>query len=44
MILYATSLGGKGSLAAVSIDGRVKQRLKDSGGDVREPSWGAATN
>ncbi len=44
MILYATSLGGKGSLAAVSIDGRVKQRLKDSGGDVREPSWGSAIN
>jgi TolB protein len=44
MILYATSVGGKGSLAAVSVDGRVKQRLKDSGGDVREPSWGSAMN
>jgi len=44
MILYATSVGGKGSLAAVSVDGRVKQRLKDSGGDVREPSWGSVMN
>jgi TolB protein len=44
MILYATSIGGKGSLAAVSVDGRVKQRLKDTGGDVREPSWGASQN
>ena len=44
MILYATSIGGKGSLAAVSVDGRVKQRLKDTGGDVREPSWGSSEN
>jgi TolB protein len=44
MILYATSIGGKGSLAAVSVDGRVKQRLKDTGGDVREPSWGSSQN
>ena len=44
MILYATSIGGKGSLAAVSVDGRVKQRLTDNGGDVREPSWGFAIN
>ena len=44
MILYATSIGGKGSLAAVSVDGRVKQRLIDNGGDVREPSWGFAIN
>ena len=44
MILYATSVDGRGSLAAVSTDGRVKQRLKDSGGDVREPSWGSSLN
>lgn len=42
MILYATNVGGKGTLAAVSTDGRVKQRLTDNGGDVREPSWGPA--
>ncbi len=40
MLLYATSRGGRGSLAAVSADGSVRQRLKESGGDVREPAWG----
>jgi len=40
VILYATRIGGRGALAAVSSDGRVKQRLSESGGDVREPAWG----
>ena len=40
MILHATRIGGRGALAAVSADGRVKQRLSESGGDVREPAWG----
>lgn len=40
MILYATELGGRGVLAAVSSDGRVRQRLSDVGGSVREPAWG----
>ena len=40
MILLATVIGGRGVLAAVSSDGRVKQRLSVSAGDVREPSWG----
>jgi len=40
MILYATNLNGKGVLSIVSADGRTKQRLSESGGDVREPSWG----
>jgi TolB protein len=44
MILYATNIGGKGSLAAVSVDGRVKQKLTDHSGDVREPTWGFAIN
>ncbi len=44
VILYATKVGGKGALAAVSSDGRVRQRLSDSGGDVREPAWGPLTN
>lgn len=44
MILYATNIGGKGTLAAVSADGQVKQRLKDAGGDVREPAWGPVLN
>jgi TolB protein len=44
MILYATNINGKGGLAAVSVDGRVKQRLSESAGDVREPSWSPAAN
>ncbi len=40
MILFATVLGGRGVLSAVSADGRVKQRLSVSAGDVREPAWG----
>ncbi|MGH8751849.1 MAG: Tol-Pal system beta propeller repeat protein TolB [Burkholderiales bacterium] len=40
IILYATETGGRGVLAAVSNDGKVKQRLTVQSGDVREPSWG----
>ena len=40
VLLYATRSGDKGSLAAVSSDGRVQQRLNESGGDIREPAWG----
>ena len=39
-ILYATQVGGKKVLAAVSVDGYVKQILSIPGSDVREPSWG----
>ena len=39
-ILLATVIGGRGVLSAVSSDGRVKQRLTLSAGDVREPAWG----
>ena len=40
MILLATVKGGRGVLSAVSSDGRIRQHLPYSGGDVREPSWG----
>ncbi|NDI27348.1 MAG: Tol-Pal system protein TolB [Burkholderiaceae bacterium] len=39
-ILYSTQVGGKKVLAAVSIDGYVKQVLSISGSDIRQPSWG----
>jgi TolB protein len=39
MILYATKTGQHGQLAAVSIDGRVHQRLTGTTGEVREPAW-----
>ena len=40
MVLYASKIGSRGILAAVSSDGRVKQRLTVDAGDVREPAWG----
>ena len=40
MIIYATTLGQNGVLAAVSADGQVTQRLDATRGDVREPDWG----
>lgn len=43
MILYASDIGGRGILAAVSSDGRVKQRFLENAGDVREPAWGPAS-
>jgi TolB protein len=39
MIIYASKAAGRGVLAAVSVDGRVRQRLALQEGDVREPVW-----
>ncbi len=39
MVLYATKEGGRGILAAVSVDGGVKFSLPAREGDVREPAW-----
>jgi len=39
LILYATLVNGRGVLASVSVDGKVRQRLSQSG-DLREPAWG----
>ena len=43
MIIYATKINGKGELAAVSVDGRIRQRLALQDGDVREPVWSPYT-
>ena len=40
LLLYATDVGNRGILAAVSSDGRVRQRLSIQAADVREPAWG----
>jgi TolB protein len=40
MILYEAQANGRGQLAAVSSDGRVRQRLVSAAGDVRDPAWG----
>jgi len=39
MVIYAADEGGRGVLAAVSMDGRVQQRLATKQGSVREPAW-----
>lgn len=39
MIIYATEVGNRGILSAVSVDGRVHQRLRLQEGDAREPAW-----
>ncbi len=44
MLIYATQDRGRGILAVVSIDGRVKYRLPSSSGDVREPAWSPFLN
>jgi TolB protein len=40
MVLYESQAAGRGQLAAVSSDGRVRQRLTSSAGDVQDPAWG----
>lgn len=41
MVIYATEHLNRGVLAAVSVDGRVQQRIAlDEEGDAREPAWG----
>lgn len=44
MILYASDVKGRGILAAVSSDGRIKQRITAQTGDIREPAWGPLSN
>lgn len=39
-ILYATEIGGRGILSAVSSDGQTRQQLTVQAGDIREPAWG----
>lgn len=39
-ILYATVQGGRGVLGTVSLDGKTRSRLSESGVDAREPAWG----
>ena len=39
-VMYSTQAGGGEYLMAVTTDGRIKQRLTSSSGDIREPAWG----
>jgi TolB protein len=40
LVLFATESQGRGILATVSSDGRVKQKMIAQRGDIREPIWG----
>lgn len=40
LVLFATESLGRGILATVSSDGRVKQKMIPQQGDIREPIWG----
>jgi TolB protein len=42
-VLYASTQGGRGVLAGVSSDGRVRQTLSVLNGEIREPTWGPFT-
>jgi TolB protein len=39
-IIYATTENGRGVLASVSTDGRIKTQIASVAGDVQEPVWG----
>jgi TolB protein len=39
-IIYATRENGRGVLASVSTDGRIRTQIASVSGDVREPVWG----
>lgn len=39
LLIYGTEFRGRGILATVSEDGRVKEHLTEGTGDVREPAW-----
>jgi len=39
MIMYASQSGGRGVLAALSLDGRVRQVIRTRSGTVREVDW-----
>ncbi len=44
ILMYATQYGGKGILAAVSMDEGTRYRLPSKQGDVREPAWAPFAN
>jgi TolB protein len=39
MILYASRKGGTDYLSAVSLDGKIQQKLMFNGNEIREPAW-----
>ena len=43
-ILYTSRVGGRDTLAIVSSDGRVQQKIAASSGELREPAWSPYLN
>jgi TolB protein len=43
-ILYTSRVGGRDTLAIVSSDGRVQQKIATSSGELREPAWSPFLN
>ncbi len=44
VVMYATKLRGRGVLAGVSLDGKIKFTMPSSLGEVREPAWSPFLN
>lgn len=44
VVIYSNNDGKKSELAAVSVDGSVRQRLSGQRGEIREPVWGPYIN
>lgn len=40
LVLFAAEAQGRGILATVSSDGKVRQKMVAQNGDIREPTWG----
>jgi len=44
LILFGAESQGRGILATVSSDGKVKQKMVAQYGDIREPTWDLSRN
>jgi len=44
VVMYATKKGGRGVLAGVSLDGKIKFTMPSDLGEVREPAWSPFLN
>ena len=40
LIVYATQVQGRDALMTTTLDGKIKAKLGQQGGDIREPDWG----
>ncbi len=40
LLVYATQIQGRDALMTTTVDGKIKAKLGQQGGDIREPDWG----